>query len=341
MIQTLPRVDNAIHIPSEHDPRLVDGGGMQRQRLDLLNSAQRTSLVLERYPELGALPNCDWERLSVRAAFSILFGESSHRFARLQLAALAGILATADITAGYATDVDFCVRSVLDLLQQQFGMTTPQAITLDVWEAWGRNTGLMQTLTTRLRKYAAAVNHHLGDYRERLSPEDLTRVGHLLLPAMPKQFRYRFVPEAEQRAVAQRKRKAKTDVISECATAILALMLARYPSTERFIGWYRHQLARIGSGELSIPARLVYEDNQLDLPRQPGPDAVSVEELRWRTDAVRLELTIWRPHEFSQRLYTERVQHTAPGTRAHDLALRAQSNWKERAKTGIHADPHT
>jgi hypothetical protein len=340
VIQTLPRVDNAIHIPSEHDPRLVDGAGTQRQRLGQLSSAQRTALVLERYPELSALPNCDWEQLSVRATFSILFGESSRHFARLQLAALAGILATAGITAGYATDVDFSVRSVLDLLRQQFGMTTPQAITLDVWEAWGRNTSLMQTLTTRLRKYAAAVNHHLGDYRERLSPEDLTRVAHLLLPAMPKQFRYRFVPEAEQRVVTQRKRKAKTDVISECATAILALMLARYPSMERFIGWYRQQLARIDSGELSVPVRLVYEDHQLDLPRQPGPDAVSVEELCWRTDPVRLELTIWRPHEFSQRRYAERVQHTAPGTREHDLALNAQSRWKERAKTGIHADPH-
>jgi len=70
----------------------------------------------------------------------------------------------------------------------------------------------MRTLITRLRKYAAAVNHHLGDYRERLSREDLARIGHLLLPPLPKQFRYRYVPEAEQRAAAQRQRKAKTDV---------------------------------------------------------------------------------------------------------------------------------
>jgi hypothetical protein len=340
VIQTLPRTGEGLGIPSEHDPRLIDGAGTQRQRLAKLSSAQRTFLVLERYPELRALPNCDWEQLSVRAAFSILFGESSRHFARLQLAALAGIVASAGVTAGYATDMDFSVRTVLDLLQRQFGMTTPQAITLDVWEAWGCNTSLMQTLTTRLRKYAAAVNHHLGDYRERLSREELTRVGHLLLPAMPKQFRYRFVPEAEQRAVSQRKRKAKTDVISECAMAILALMLARHASIERFIGWYRHLLARIDSGELSIPVRLIYEDNQLDLPRQPGPDAVNVEELSWRTDSVRLELTIWRPHEFSQRWYAERVQHSAPGTREHELAVNARSNWRQRAKTGMYADPH-
>jgi len=60
VIQTLPRVDNPILISSEHDPRLVDGGRTQRQRLGQLNSAQRRLLVLERYPELGALPNCAW-----------------------------------------------------------------------------------------------------------------------------------------------------------------------------------------------------------------------------------------------------------------------------------------
>jgi len=64
-----------IEIPPEHDPRLVDGPGTQRKRLAQLNSAQRAALVLERYPELRALPDCDWQRLSLRASFSVLFGE--------------------------------------------------------------------------------------------------------------------------------------------------------------------------------------------------------------------------------------------------------------------------
>jgi hypothetical protein len=272
--------------------------------------------------------------------FGVLFGESSRHFAHLQMAALAGIVASAGVNAAYAVEMDVAVRSVLDQLQQQFGISTPQAITLDVWEAWGRNAHLMQTFSMRLRKYAAAVNHHLADYRERLSRDDLARVGHLLLPPMPKQFRYRFVPEAEWRAAAQRKRKAKTDVVSECATAILALMLARYPSMDRFIRWYRQQIEWIESGGLSVPARLVYEDDQLDLPRQPGPDAASVEQLRWQTSPVRLELTIWRPYEFSQRRYTDWIQQTTPGTAERERALKARSHWKERYRTGIHTDPH-
>jgi hypothetical protein len=244
------------------------------------------------------------------------------------------------VAPAYAMEVDGCVRRVLDLLQQRFGITTPHAITLDLWEAWGRDTDLMRTLTTRLRKYAAAVNHHLADYRERLSRDDLARIGHLLLPPLPKQFRYRFVPEAEQKAAAQRQRKAKTDVVSECATAILALMLARYPSMDRFIRWYRQQIERIEAGELSVPACLVYEDDQLDLPRQPGPGAVSIEELRWQTAPVRLELTIWRPNEFSQRRYADWIQHTEAGTRERLLAIGAHHAWQAGAGTGIHADPH-
>jgi len=314
MTATTPAT-SSIEIPPDLDPFLVDGGRIQRQRLVQLSSSQRAALVLERYPELRALPSCDWQRLSLQASYRVLFGESARHYAQLELAALAGVLASAGVSNGYAEQLDFAVRCLLDRLRQRFGIVTTRAITLDVWEEWGRDRDLMRTLTDRVGKYAAAVNVHLGDYRERLSREDQARVEHLLLPPLPKQFRQRFVPSAERRVEVQRNRKAKTDVVSECAMAILALMLARYPSMERFIHWYRRQIERIEVGELSVPARLVYEDDQLDLPRQPGPDAVSVEELRWRTTSVHLELTIWRSYEFSQRRYAERIRHALPGTK--------------------------
>ena len=74
MIQTEPRpAEIAIEIPPEYDPRQIDGPHKQRQRLGQLSSTQRAALVLERYPELRALPNCNWERLSAWAVFGILF----------------------------------------------------------------------------------------------------------------------------------------------------------------------------------------------------------------------------------------------------------------------------
>jgi len=292
VIQTLPQVDSIGDIPTEYDPRLVDGPATRRRRLAQLSAAQRGILVLERYPELRLLPNIDWQRLSARATYRMLFGESSRHFAQLQLATLAGVVACAGISAAYASEADAAVRGILDLLQQRFAISTPLAITLDVWEAWGRDTDLMRTLTMKLRMYAAAVDYHLADYRERLTGEDRARVAHLLLPAIPRQFWRRFVPAAEHRAEVRRRRKAKTDVVSECALAILALMLARYPSAERFVCWYRRQIERIEAGELSVPALLTYEDDELDLPRQPGPDAMNVADLRWRITPVRLKLTI-------------------------------------------------
>src|SRR5205807_4241576 len=68
VIQTEPRpAEIAIEIPPEDDPRLVDGAGQQRLRLGRLSPAHRAALVLERYPELRALPTCNWERLSTWA----------------------------------------------------------------------------------------------------------------------------------------------------------------------------------------------------------------------------------------------------------------------------------
>src|SRR5438128_1637231 len=340
MTATTTPATSSIKIPPDLDPFLVDGSRRQRQRLVQLSSAQRAALVLERYPELRALPSCDWQRLSLQASYRVLFGESARHYAQLELAALAGVLASAGVSNGYAEQLDFAVRCLLDRLQQRFDIVTTRAITLDVWEEWGRDKDLMRTLTDQVGKYAAAVNVHLGDYRERLSREGQARVEHLLLAPLPKQCRQRFVPSAERRVEVQRNRKIKTDVVSECAMAILALMLARYPSMERFIHWYRQQIERIEAGELTVPAPLVYEDDQLDLPSQPGPDAVSVEELRWRTTSVRLELTIWRPYEFSQQRNAERIQHAVPGTREWKLALAARGSLRFRAQKRAPTDPH-
>ena len=84
--------ESTTHIPTEQDPRLVDGARRRQQRLAQLSPVQRAALVFERYPELQALPGCDWRRLSVHECFSVLFGASAQHYARLEVAALTGIL---------------------------------------------------------------------------------------------------------------------------------------------------------------------------------------------------------------------------------------------------------
>jgi hypothetical protein len=90
MTATTPAT-SSIEIPPDLNPFLVDGGRRQRQRLVQLSSSQRAALVLERYPELRALPSCDWQRLSLQASYRVLFGESARHYAKLELAALAGV----------------------------------------------------------------------------------------------------------------------------------------------------------------------------------------------------------------------------------------------------------
>ncbi len=209
-----------------------------RRRLAAATAADRAAELLDRYPDLRLLPGCDWERLGVTTVCCLLYGAASRHFANLQLAAVTGILGIAGVSRAYTIDADHCVRSVLDLMQKRYGITATDEITLEMWEARGRDIDVMRTLTNQIAKYAAAVNFHTPAYVERLSRADKARIGHLLLTPLPHHFRERFVPMAEHRAAQRRRRKAKTDVLSECATAILALMLARYPSAERFIRWY-------------------------------------------------------------------------------------------------------
>ena len=94
---------------------------------------------------------CEGE-LSVATVFGLLFGAASRHFADVQLAALAGILSTTGVTHLHIINGDHCIRTVLNLMQERFGIATPHAITVDIWEEWGRDADLMRTLTNQIAK---------------------------------------------------------------------------------------------------------------------------------------------------------------------------------------------
>ena len=76
----------------------------------------------------------------------------------------------------------------------------------------------------------------------------------------------------------------------------------------------------------------MYEDEQLDLPHEPGPETISIQEVRWRKVPVRLELTIWRPYEFSYKRYTDWMNQTKRGSKSYEVAWVARYNLQRRAK---------
>jgi hypothetical protein len=320
-------------IPPALDPRLASYARTQVKRLRQLSGRERAALVFEQYPELRALPLVDWERLSAWAAYVVLYGAASRHFARLHLAALQGILVWTGATAHYLRTTDISVRHVLERLRQDFAIETPADLTLDVWDRVAQDTELLRTKHHWIRWYISVVQRHVLPYREQLTREQLQRMEHLLLPPVPQLF-HRHLTTSERADKARRRRKAQTDIVSRCATAILALTQARKAAMDRFIGWYREQLRRIETGELAVPARLVYEDLELDLPRQPGPEAARLTDLTWQRRPVRMALTIWRPLAFVSALHEGRVDAAPPHSRQREMALNNRRVWRSIQRTG-------
>jgi hypothetical protein len=116
VIQTAARAEPIAEPRAPGDPHLLQGAITQRRQLARLTAAERVAVLLERYPELKILPSCDWQRLGVRTVFSLLHGASSRHFARVELAALAGIVTSAGVSTPYMLDAEHCVRSVLNLI---------------------------------------------------------------------------------------------------------------------------------------------------------------------------------------------------------------------------------
>jgi hypothetical protein len=325
--------ERATIIPRELDPRLVPSARNQIKRLRQLNGSQRAGLLFERYPDLRQMPLVDWERVDYWQAYSMLYGAASQHFARVHLAAVQGILIWTGGTPHYFRVTDRSLRHLLNLLQKDFGIETPADLTFDVWDHLARDSTLLSAKHHWIRWYISVVQRHVLPYREQLTREQSKQVDHLLLPPVPKLF-HQNLATTERADTARRKRKAQTDIVTRCATAILALTLARLGSMDRFIRWYREQIQRINTGELAIPARLVYEDLELDLPRQPGPDALSMTDLAWQRRHVHLHLTIWRPSDFTTALHDARVEAAPLHSHEREIALNNRRVWRSKRRTG-------
>jgi hypothetical protein len=329
----LAPAERTTTIPLELDPRLVPYSRSQIKRLRQLNGDQRAALLFERYPDLHEMPLVDWERVDYWQAYTVLYGAASKHFARLHLAAIQGILIWTGSTPHYFRLTDRSLRHLLNLLQQDFGIETPMDLTFDLWDHLARDSALLSAKHHWIRWYISVVQRHVLPYREQLTREESKQIEHLLLPPVPKLF-HQNLTTTERADKARRKRKAQTDIVTRCATAILALTQARQASMDRFIRWYREQIHRIEAGELPIPARLVYEDLELDLPRQPGPDALSLTDVAWQRRPVHLHLTIWRPSVFTTALHDARVEASPLHSHAREIALNNRRVWRSKKRTG-------
>jgi hypothetical protein len=94
----------------------------------------------------------------------------------------------------------------------------------------------------------------------------------------------------------QEERKAKTDVLVPLTTTLVAVILERKKAAQRFVEWFRSQVASIEHGELQLPAEVEYRGHELGIDH----DAASVEDVHWVRREVRLRSTLWDPRTYVQ-----------------------------------------
>jgi hypothetical protein len=250
----------------------------------------------------------------------------------------AGILISAGVTHIRIINGDHCIRTVLNLMRERFGIATPHAISVEMWEEWGRDADLMRTLTNQIAEYAAAVNYHTPV--ERLSHEDQARIQHLLLPPLPRQLRERFVPMAEHRAAQRRRRKAKQMYSASaqlpswpsCSHAIPPLNGSSAGTDNKY-----SELIPASSRSKRILCTKMSSSTYLTSLARTRPASNSSNgtghpcALRSRS-GVR--------YEFSYRRYTDWMNQTKKGSKSHDVAWLARYNLQRRAKepTPIYAN---
>ena len=300
--------------------------------------------MLDRYPDLHLLPSCDWERLSVTTVFRLLYGAASRHFASVQLAALAGILISAGVHCISASSMEtIAFGACSTCCSNGSASATPHAITVEMWEAVGPRHGPHADAHEAACGSTPPRSTITSAYLERLSREDQAASQHLLLPPLPKQFRERFVPMAEHRAAQRRTQSqnrrrqrvrnghpgAHAGALSLDWTASSAGTANRSSASNRASSASRRIWCTRTTNSI-CPANLA---------RMRSASRNS----SWRTAPVRLELTIWRPYEFSQRRYTDWIESDEAGE-SRRTRWRGQRSVQlagpSAEPTPIHADPH-
>jgi len=125
----------------------------------------------------------------------------------------------------------------------------------------------------RMRQHKGRIYHyqaasmHLREYAQSLPATSQTELAVFRFPDVPPRFTERFVPVVGFRREIQERRKAKTDVLVPLATTLVALILERKKAAQRFVEWFRSQVAAVDAGELSPCWAVLHPDGSVAEPR--------------------------------------------------------------------------
>jgi hypothetical protein len=94
---------------------------------------------------------------------------------------------------------------------------------------------------------------------------------------------------------AQRRRKARTDVLVPITHIITALVMRRKAAAQRLVEHFRAAVADVEAGRQQLPVTIEYADVIPDVNR----DAVRVDDARWVDRPVQLRFTLWTPRAWT------------------------------------------
>jgi hypothetical protein len=157
----------------------------------------------------------------------------------------------------------------------------------------------------------------MREYFQLLSIDVAQELTPFRFPELPTRFTERFIPITEFRREAEERRKAKTDVLVPLTTTLVALIRERKKVAQRFIEWFRAQVAMANAGTIPVPVELEYRDYELDVNR----DAQRVEDAHWIKRPVYICCTLWDPRTFTGHHHPKRwiAKQITRGTRRQKL----------------------
>ena len=298
------------------DPASTGGLRAKSAAYLALPPEQQLHVFLASLPsELIRAPRIDWARVPSKTRVYLLYGRGSRHPDRSALALASGIIASNGVLPSTVYVHVSALTVFWAQLLERYHLRSVAELTYDHWMNYGSDRERMRQRTMQLQHYQAAALH-VREYLHSLGTDGRADLKAVVFPEAPPRFNERFVPVTTFMREMREERKAKTDVLVPLTTTLVALILERKKAAQRFLEWFRAQIAAIEHGELQIPADVEYQGYELGVNR----DAASVEDVRWVRRDVRLRATVWDP-----RTYAQHRHDTARAAEKLALGIRKQA----------------
>ncbi|MBV9896294.1 MAG: hypothetical protein JO020_19185, partial [Chloroflexi bacterium] len=277
-----------------------------------LSPEQQLHIFLTSLPaELIRAPRIDWGSVPSKVRVYLLYGGGAHNPDRASLALASGVIAGNGVLPSTVYHHVTALAASWDHLLRRYHLSSVRQLNYEHWMDYGSDRQRMRQRTMQIHHYQAAALH-VREYLHSLDATARADLDTVTFPEVPPRFSERFMPATAFRRESQEDRKAKTDVLVPLVTTLVALILERKKAAQRFIDWFRSQVASVDQRELRMPAAVEYRGYELDINR----DAASVEDVRWVRREVLLRATLWDPRTYAahhhDRAWVE--DRIAPGT---------------------------